>query len=138
MMTSARYTLCNHKIPSGYPTAGTYARTPAYVFTVDSLDDPTLQQLRANCKQHNKSVRAYFKKHKELANSWSKRNALRLMRVAVMPRGPRRAPARKDFGYRKCSHYSHYDSYLPSKYATHFDVYYRPDTTAEANFNSSI
>ena len=50
------------------------------------------------------------------------------MRVAIMPRGPRRDNARRDYPHHRFG--MAYDSYLPMRYGTHFDIYYRPDHTA--------
>ena len=110
-------------------------RTSDYRFTVTDLRDFELQQLKEAAKTHNKAARALVRAGKAEVLDWRNRNdysmpKVSLMRVHIMPRGPRAAAAKAD--YANPSHYSgrfgHYDSYLPQKHATHFDVYFREDT----------
>ena len=98
---------------------GSVARTTDYKFTVDSLDDKSLAAVKLSIKEHNKHIRAIRRKYK-------KEDMGQILRVHIMPRGPRKDAAIKDYKYSRA-----YDSYLPIRYGTHFDVYVRQDTTAE-------
>ena len=97
-------------------------RTPDYVFSVDSLDDPDLQILREQVKEHNKETRKLARRNKWNRGSY---HADHLQRVRIMPRGKRVEAAWNDYKSRRA-----YDSYLPIKHGEHFDVYVGKDTTA--------
>lgn len=120
------------------PTQG-ITRTEDYRFTVTDLRDFELQQLKEAAKTHNKAVREAVRSGKAVIRTYSNRDdwsmpKVSLMRVHIMPRGPRASSAKKDFDHTTwySGRYGQYDSYLPQKHATHFDVYYRVDTHADS------
>ena len=98
---------------------GSKLRTNNYRFTVTSRDDPHLAALRKEVKRNNKAMRALARQtgHEYYANY--------LKRVRLMPRGPRVEAAWSDYRSRRA-----YDSYLPMRHATHFDVYVQQDDKA--------
>ena len=98
---------------------GSKLRTDAYQFTITSLDDPKLADLRKETKRHNKAMRALARQ------TGYEYYAERLKRVRIMPRGPRAVHAAAD--YPNHSRGGAYDSYLPMRYGTHFDVYIQRD-----------
>lgn len=93
-------------------------RTDAYQFTVDSINDPAIAELRRQVREHNKRIRKMARKYGQPSMA----DNLRVVRL--MPRGPRREHAGRDYpegnGLRSSAAY---DSYLPMIYGTHFDVY---------------
>lgn len=97
-------------------------RTEDYKFTVYSLDDPALKQLREVVADHNKETRARCRRNKFNTGQYI---ANQLMRVRIMPRGPRVEAAWDDYKSRRA-----YDSYLPMRHGESFDVYVGRDTTA--------
>jgi hypothetical protein len=116
------------------PTGG-LTRTEDYRFTVTDLRDFELQQLKEAAKVHNKAVREAVRSGKAVVKTYSNsqdysKPRVSLMRVHIMPRGPRAEAAKKDYDYTawQSGRYGQYDSYLPQRHATHFDVYFREDT----------
>ena len=97
-------------------------RTADYVFTVDSLDDPQLKELRKTVANHNREVRKLCRRNQWNRGEW---HAQWLKRVRIMPRGERVEAAWGDYKSRRA-----YDSYLPLRHGKHFDVYVGQDTTA--------
>ena len=97
-------------------------RTPDYKFTVDSLDDADLIQLRDVVSAHNAEIRKQCRR-----NQWNRGEyiANQLMRIRIMPRGPRVEAAWGDFKSRRA-----YDSYLPMRHGKTYDIYVGQDTTA--------
>ena len=96
-------------------------RTDAYQFTTEDRNDPEIKSLKAKIAFANKLSREATRDSAQ----WSgKVNAL--FRVRLMPRGPRVEAAWGDYRSRRA-----YDSYLPLRHGTHFDVYVHRDTTAE-------
>ena len=84
-------------------------RTSNYRFTIESKDDKNLTALKESIRKNNR---------------YRKTVGLRPERVRLMPRGPRRETARKDaVKPYLIQQYKAYDSYLPQRHATHFDVY---------------
>ena len=113
----AEYKLCEMK--SWYESR---LRTPAYQFTVTSLDDPELAALRKETKRHNKAMR-------DLARQTGQEYyADNLRRVRVMPRGPRKVHASADYPHHTRG--GAYDSYLPLRYGKRFDIYIQKDDKA--------
>lgn len=106
-------------LPTKYKWNESHLRSEAYVFTVGSLDDPTLLALRKEIKRHNKAMRALARQ------TGQEYYADRLKRIRVMPRGPRVEAAWDDYKSRKA-----YDSYLPMRHGTHFDIYIQDDDKA--------
>ena len=114
------------------------ARCEDYRFSVESVNDTDLVALKKDIFRRNKGIRSYIREvaeyDKDRALELMKRpNGYRISRVRIMPRGHRVHYAMKDFGYPRA-----YDSYLPMKYATYFDVYVGPDTHAEYMFRDQI
>jgi outer membrane lipoprotein-sorting protein len=98
-------------------------RTTTYVFTADPQSVADMQQIeivKRSVKSINDSARLSFKYATRRAEYHG--NPLpkepKLYRVRLMSRGPRRSAAIAD-GKRKWA----YDSSLPQRHATHFDVY---------------
>ena len=81
-----------------------------YKFSTSDKNHSFVKALRQNAKQYND-------RRKELSQQHNDINADPI-RVRLMPRGPRVGPSLKDFGTRRS-----YDTYLPMRYATHYDVY---------------
>lgn len=81
-----------------------------YKFSTSNKNHSFVKALRQNAKQYND-------RRKELSQYDNDINADPI-RVRLMPRGPRVGPSLKDFGTRRS-----YDTYLPMRYATHYDVY---------------
>jgi hypothetical protein len=81
-----------------------------YKFSTSDKNHSFVKALKQNAKQYND-------RRKELSQQYNDINADPI-RVRLMPRGPRVGPSLKDFGTRRS-----YDTYLPMKYATHYDVY---------------
>lgn len=95
-------------------------RTEAYQFTTDDKNDPRIAELKAKIAFTNKMSR-------EATRGWNYNSTVHaLWRVRLMPRGPRVEAAWGDYRSRRA-----YDSYLPIRHGTHFDVYVHRDTTAE-------
>lgn len=92
-----------------------------YRFSVYTKDDKDLKALRKQIAEHNKAVRFYAKKYGTTANL-----TLKLMRIRLMGRGPRKIWSLQDYPNNKYG--SSYDSYLPQKYAEYFDVYLCEDS----------
>lgn len=103
-------------------------RTPDYKFTVDSLDDPDLLELRRVVRAHNVKIRKECRR-----NKWGRGeyHANQLMRVRIMPRGPRAEHAENMFNHwgTQLSRRG-YDSYLPLQFGKTFDVYVGQDSHA--------
>lgn len=97
-------------------------RTEDYKFTVDSLDDADLVQLRIAVRKHNVAIRKQCRRNK-YGNG--ERLASQIMRVRIMPRGERVEAAWGDYKSRRA-----YDSYLPIRHGKTFDVYVGTDETA--------
>lgn len=98
-------------------------RTTSYVFTADPLSVEDMQRIelvKKSVKSINDTTRQSYR--------WAVRRAEYhgtptpkmppLYRVRLMARGPRRVNARADGLHRTA-----YDSSLPQRYATHFDIY---------------
>ena len=98
---------------------GAKIRTPAYQFTVYDLDDPLLLSLRREVKRNNKAMRALARQTER------EYYADNLKRVRIMPRGARMEAAWDDYKSRRA-----YDSYLPMRHGTRFDVYIQADDKA--------
>ena len=81
-----------------------------YKFSTSDKNHSFVKALKQNAKQYND-------RRKELSQQNNDIDADPI-RVRLMPRGPRVGPSLKDFGTRRS-----YDTYLPMKYATHYDVY---------------
>jgi len=81
-----------------------------YKFSTSDKNHSFVKALRQNAKQYND-------RRKELSQQNNDIDADPI-RVRLMPRGPRVGPSLKDFGTRRS-----YDTYLPMRYATHYDVY---------------
>ena len=94
------------------------ARTIDYRGTITSLEDEDLKEVKATVQEHNKTARKWLRKY---PNSTAK-----ILRIRIMPRGPRVEAAIKDGWKYKAAYYS----YLPQRHATHFDVYVGEDTNA--------
>jgi outer membrane lipoprotein-sorting protein len=98
-------------------------RTTSYVFTADPQSVTDMQQIEI-VKKSVKSMNDTAKNSHKWAVRRAEYNgtplpkAPTLYRVRLMARGPRRAAAIAD-GRRKWA----YDSSLPQRHATHFDVY---------------
>ena len=95
-------------------------RTKAFQFTTEDRNDPRISELKNEIKFVNKLSReatrhAYYNKHVHA-----------LWRVRLMPRGARVEAAWSDYKSRRA-----YDSYLPIRHGTRFDVYVHRDTTGE-------
>ena len=97
-------------------------RTQDYRFTVDSLDDADLAQLRDVVKAHNREIRKRCRRNKYNNGTWL---AKQIMRIRIMPRGPRVEAAWDDYKSRRA-----YDSYLPLRHGKTFDIYVGTDETA--------
>jgi len=100
-----------------------HKRTTSYVFTADPQSVSDMMQIeivKKSVKSINDSTR--------ISHKWATRRAEyngnplpkepKIYRVRLMARGPRRSAAIAD-GQRKWA----YDSSLPQRHATHFDVY---------------
>ena len=98
---------------------GAKIRTPAYQFTVMETNDLLLLRLKAEVARHNKAMRALARQ------TGLEYYADRLKRVRLMPRGPRVEAAWGDYKSKRA-----YDSYLPMRHGTHFDVYINSDDKA--------
>jgi len=111
--------MAEYKMSSVADAYGCKLRTPNYRFTIESLNDPHLAALRKEVKRNNKAIRALARQtgREYYANG--------LKRVRLMPRGPRVEAAWTDYKSRRA-----YDSYLPMRHATHFDVYVQDDDKA--------
>ena len=81
-----------------------------YKFSTSDKNHSFVKALKQNAKQYND-------RRKELSQQDNDIDADPI-RVRLMPRGPRVGPSLKDFGTRRS-----YDTYLPMRYATHYDVY---------------
>jgi hypothetical protein len=98
-------------------------RSSTYVFTADPQSATDMQQIDL-VKKSVKSINDSAKNRHKWAVRRAEYNgtplpkAPALYRVRLMARGPRRAAAIAD-GRRKWA----YDSSLPQRHATHFDVY---------------
>ena len=106
-------------------------RTPDYIGTVTSKDDPTLLAIKADIRDRNKIARKWRRNaYKRTGKHY---DSVRIERIQLMARGPRTAPALKDGKYARS-----YDQSLPHRHATHWDVYKRPDTNAEYHDRAMI
>lgn len=90
---------------------GNRSTNGSYKFSVDTLDDVDLQELRKSIAKHNEEARTIARKYN--------RSDCNLLRVTIMGRGPR-----------KHGKYN-YQSYLPQRFAQYFDVYVNEDTQAK-------
>lgn len=93
-------------------------RTIDYRGTTKSLKDKDLKEIKATVQEHNKVARKWLRLHPT--------STATILRVRIMPRGPRVEAAEKDGWKYKAVYYS----YLPQRHATHFDVYVGEDTNA--------
>ena len=98
-------------------------RTTSYVFTADPQSVADMMQIavvKKTVKSINDSARLSHKYATRRAeyNGNPLPKAPKLYRVRLMSRGPRRSAAIAD-GQRKWA----YDSSLPQRHATHFDIY---------------
>ena len=111
-----------------------YHRTEGYRFTVTSKSDPSLLALKENCKRFNIHARQYLRDMFERNGEFNVKAYMpHIMRVSLMARGPRSAPALRDYGYARA-----YDQNLPHKHAKAFDVYYAEDTYAMYRFQYEL
>ena len=95
-------------------------RTEAYQFTTTDRNDPRIASLKRKIAFANKLSR-------EATRGFNySRTVNALWRVRLMPRGPRVEAAWADYRSRRA-----YDSYLPQRHGTRFDVYVHHDSTAE-------
>lgn len=99
-------------------------RSPDYIGTVTSKNDPSLLNMRKNMRASNANARKYIRSYYERTGEMPK--FIKIERIQLMARGPRTKHSLNDFGTRRS-----YDQSLPHRYATHFDVYRRRDTYAE-------
>ena len=81
-----------------------------YKFSTSDKNHSFVKALKQNAKQYNDRRRELQKQNNDIDAD--------PIRVRLMPRGPRVGPSLKDFGTRRS-----YDTYLPMRYATHYDVY---------------
>lgn len=81
-----------------------------YKFSTSNKNHSFVKALKQNAKQYNDRRRELRKQNNDIDAD--------PIRVRLMPRGPRVSPSLKDFGTRRS-----YDTYLPMRYATHYDVY---------------
>jgi hypothetical protein len=98
-------------------------RTTSYVFTADPQSVADMQQIeivKKAVKSINDSTRLSHKYAIRRAEYYGEPlpKAPKIYRVRLMGRGPRRSAAIAD-GQRRCA----YDSSLPQRHATHFDIY---------------
>lgn len=98
-------------------------RTSTYVFTADPQSVTDMQQIdlvKKSVKSINESTKLSHKHQTRRAEYYGNPlpKAPALYRVRLMARGPRRVAAIAD-GLRP----SAYDSSLPQRHATHFDIY---------------
>ena len=116
-------------------------RTTAYRFTATSTDDPRIKELKAEIAAYNKVVRAEVRAGNAAIKYWNNEKKylpeMVLLRVRLMPRGPRKEAAMQDYPNRVwrdkvtgSTRNSAYDAYLPARYGTHFDVYVNTDSTS--------
>ena len=106
-------------------------RTPDYIGTVTSKDDPMLLAIKADIRDRNKIARKWRRNaYKRTGKHY---NDVRIERIQLMARGPRTEAALKDGKYARS-----YDQSLPHRHATHWDVYKRPDTHAEYHDRAMI
>ena len=108
------------------------ARTDSYKFSVLSLDDQSLIDLRNNIKIANRNTKLHYYKMLDKYGSefaldrLGNNNVFKMLRVVVMARGKRAIHARREGLYDRA-----YDSYLPLKYGEYFDVYVLNNREAE-------
>ena len=81
-----------------------------YKFSTSNKNHSFVKALKQNAKQYNDRRRELRKQNND--------SDADPIRVRLMPRGPRVSPSLKDFGTLRS-----YDTYLPMRYATHYDVY---------------
>ncbi len=89
-----------------------------YKFSTSDKNHSFVKALRQNAKQYNDRRKELAEKHNVSDGVRTYHSNTDPIRVRLMPRGPRVGPSLKDFGTRRS-----YDTYLPMKYATHYDVY---------------
>lgn len=103
----------------------TKPRSTSFVFTADPLSASDMQQIaivKKTVKSMNDQAKQMHKwavKRAEYYGELPPKAPVRY-RVRLMGRGPRRVYANANYGGR---YNSAYDSYLPQRYATRFDVY---------------
>ena len=81
-----------------------------YKFSTSDKNHSFVKALKQNAKQYNDRRRELRKQNNDIDAD--------PIRVRLMPRGHRVGPSLKDFNRRRA-----YDTYLPMRYASHFDVY---------------
>lgn len=102
-------------------------RTEAYQFTTTDLNDPRIAELKRKIAFTNKLSR-------EATRGWNYNSTVHaLWRVRCMPRGGRVEAAWGDYRSRRA-----YDSYLPHRHGSRFDVYVHRDTTAEYQMSREL
>lgn len=94
------------------------SRVIDYRGTTINLNDKDLKEIKATVQEHNKVARKWLRLHPT--------STATILRVRIMPRGPRVEAAAKDGWKYKAVYYS----YLPQRHATHFDIYVGEDTNA--------
>ena len=95
-------------------------RTDSYQFTVTDPKDPRIVELKKQIAFCNKLSR-------EATRGYNYNDTVHaLWRVRLMPRGKRVEAAWGDYRSRRA-----YDSYLPIRHGSHYDVYVHRDSTAE-------
>ena len=99
-----------------------------YRFTVSHKKHPLVLDLKKKAAKHNAHARKFALKHNWELGNWNS-----LMRVRLMPRGPRVKHALADGHNRR-----YYDQYLPHKHAEYFDVYYADDGHNTWLFNAKV
>ena len=83
----------------------------SYRFSTTDKNHALIKEMKSNIKTVNADRRKYAKRNDREAN---------IVRVRLMPRGPRVAASELVYGRgRRRS----FDSYLPMEFATHYDVY---------------
>ena len=102
-----------------------FTRATSYVFTADPLSVEDMQRIdlvKKTVKSMNDQAKQMHKWKVQRAKFYGEETpkAPVRYRVRLMGRGPRRVYANANYGGR---YNSAYDSYLPQRYATHFDVY---------------
>ena len=102
-----------------------FTRATSYVFTADHLSVEDMQRIdivKKSVKSMNDQAKQSHKWAVKRAEYYGEEapKAPKRYRVRLMGRGPRRVYANTNYGGR---YNTAYDSYLPQRYATRFDVY---------------
>lgn len=112
-------------------------RTTTYQFTVKDLDDPRLAELKKEIAAYNKVVRKEVRAGSAVVDTWGNKDKFQtkmsLLRVRIMPRGPRNVHGIRDYKSKMA-----YWAYLPQRYGTHFDIYVNPDYPNNAELAREI